>query len=119
MATVRALDENHDWTFGRGKSNYKKNSAAVAQNIDTRLNSYLGDCFFDTASGIDWFNLMGGKDKGAVERAVRTIILNTDGVTGGLALSISVDEDRVMTITYSVDTVYGRAASGVVTPVAA
>lgn len=50
---VRALDINGDWTFGQGKGNYLTNQAAIAQNVQTRLLSFLGDCFFDPTAGIN------------------------------------------------------------------
>lgn len=108
---VRALDSNHDWTFGKGKNNYRYNNNAVIQNIDTRLSSFLGDCFFDANSGIDWWTLMGSKSLVAIELAVTTIILNTEGVTGLVQLSVSLDSKRQVTIVYQVVSVYSVSKS--------
>lgn len=110
---VRALDVNHDWTFGKGKNNYLSANKAIAQSIDTRLYSFLGDCFFDTTAGIDWFNLLGGKDLTALKLAISATILNTENVTGLIELSVNLDNNRRITISYSVSTVYtGLAAAG-------
>ena len=49
---VRALDESGDWTFGKGENNYYSANDAIAQNIKTRLYSFLGDCFFDLSANI-------------------------------------------------------------------
>ena len=103
---VRALDVNNDWTFGRGQNDYKRDLQAVAQDIQTNLSSFLGDCFFDLGSGIDWFNLLGGKDLVALNLAVSAAILNTQNVTGLLQLSVVVTPERLLVVTYQVQTTY-------------
>lgn len=104
--SVRSLDALGDWTFGRGKNNYLTQNKEIRQNIQTRLLSFLGDCFFDTAAGIDWFNLLGSKDQTALNLAVNSTILNTEGVTSLLQLSIVLSSVRRLTISYEVATVY-------------
>lgn len=107
---VRALDVNHDWTFGTGKNNYLVGNNAIAQNIDTRLLSFLGDCFFDTGAGIDWFNLLGSKNELALNLAITAVILNTVGVTGLLQVSINLDINRNLTVVYRVQTTFSQAS---------
>lgn len=103
MSIVRALDSDHDWLFGKGRNDYKSGIAATVQNIDTRLLSFLGDCFFDVVAGIDWFNLEGAKDQEALKLAVSAVILNTPNVLKILSLVASLDhETRDFTITYKV-----------------
>lgn len=106
---VRALDTNNDWTFGAGKSNYKSGNAAVAQNIQTRLMSFLGDCFFSIGAGIDWFTFLGGsKSQLALNLAISSTILNTANVTGLKQMNLSLDpKTRNFFITYRVQTIYG------------
>ncbi len=109
---VRALDVNGDWTYGKGQNNYLTRNAAVAQNIQTRLMSFLGDCFFDLSAGIDWFTFLGGKDLLGLNLAVSAVILNSQDVTGIRQLSIDLDETtRAVTIVYRVQTTYS-ALSG-------
>lgn len=103
---VRALDSDHDWTFGKGLNDYKSNQKAIIQNIDTRLNSYLGNCFFDLGAGIDWFNLLGEKDQTTLNLAISTVILNTTNVTGMKQFSTSLSPSRVFTVQYMVNTTY-------------
>lgn len=104
---VRALDSSNDFTFGKGINNYVKNQDAIAQNIKTRLQSFLGNCFFDLSAGVDWFNLLGGKNRVALELAVRIVILNTSGVTNIRSVDVFYDSlSRAISMTYSVDTVY-------------
>lgn len=109
---VRALDIDHDWTFGAGKSNYVQANAAVVQNINTRLSSFVGNCFFDLGMGIDWFNLLGYKDQLALDLAVSTMILKTPEVTGIIQLFTDLNrKTRNYTVVYNVQTVYSTASS--------
>jgi len=109
---VRALDALGDWTYGKGRNNYKTGLLAVSQNIQTRLLSFLGDCFFSLDSGIDWFNLLGSKNQLAINLAVSKEILNTQDVTGLIQLGIDLDVNRNLTITYQVQTTYSRIIRG-------
>lgn len=103
---IRALDTEGDWTFGKGKNDYKSGNAAIGQNVETRLKSFLGDCFFALDAGIDWFNLLGSKNQVGLELAVRSVILNTALVTGIKSLSVSLDSRRRIAMTYVITTVY-------------
>lgn len=108
---VRGLDTNGDWLFGKGRNDYKRDIQAVIQNIGTRLQSFLGDCFFDTGAGIDWFNLLGQRSTLPLQLAIAAVILNTAGVTGLIELAVSLSEtSRRVTITYAVNTVYSTAS---------
>lgn len=106
---VRRITNENDWTFGKGKNNYLTDSSAVAQNVKTRLQSFLGDCFFSLQSGIDWFNLLGSKEQVKLRLAISTTILNTDNVTKLNELTVDVSEDRKISISYSISTIYGQA----------
>lgn len=108
---VRAIDVNHDWLFGKGQNDYVRNLYAVIQNINTRLNSFLGDCFFDNGAGVDWFNLLGGKDQISLNLAISSVILNTQDVTGINQLSVAVSSARNITVTYTVQTSYSSASA--------
>lgn len=109
---IRALDVNGDWVYGTGQNAYFSGILAVAQDIKTRLSSFLGDCFFDTGAGIDWFNLLGGKNQTALNLSVAAVILNTDNVTGGLQLSVVyAPATRAVTITYIVQTTYSQLSN--------
>lgn len=103
---VRALDEDHDWTFGRGRNNYLRNKAARMQNIDTRLYSFLGDCFFDLTAGIDWFGLLGAKNAIAIDYAIQTTLATTEGVQG-----LSRDSFNPNSVTRALDAQYSVTLS--------
>lgn len=104
---VRALDDNGDWTFGKGINDYKKNKDATAQSIGTRLNSFLSDCFFNLTGGLDWFNLLGAKDQVALNLATSASILNTPNVIAIQQILIDLSNQLNLTIKYNVSTVYG------------
>ena len=106
MAIVRALSGSGDWLFGKGLNDYASNQAEIALDIQMNLSSFLGDCFFSVNSGIDWFNLLGGKNQLAINLAVNAAILNTSGVTSLLQTNISLSQARILTIQYKVQTVY-------------
>lgn len=109
MTRVRQIDPiTRDWYFGKGRNDYLTGNAAVMQNINTRLYSFLGDCFFDTSAGIDWFTHLGGKDQTGLNLAISAVILNTDDVTGLLQLSISLSPERQLLVQYQVQTTYSR-----------
>ena len=104
---VRALDADHDWTFGSGLANYYQANSAIVQNINTRLNSFLGNCFFDLNSGIDWFNLLGSKNEASLQLYISTQILKSEGVTGINQLLVDLDHStRGLTVQYEVQTIY-------------
>lgn len=107
---VRAIDVNHDWEFGKGQNDYKTGNDAIAQDIDTRLNCFLNDCFFDTGAGIDWFNQLGAKDQLQLNLSISAVILNTDGVVGILQLSSNLSQNRNFTVAYRVQTIYSQTA---------
>lgn len=106
---IRALDANGDWTFGKGKSNYKKDLPALRQNIKTRLLEWKGDCFFDSGAGVDWNSRLGKRSQiNPLIDEVRTVILKTDGVTEVLNVDSNLDSDRNLTLNYSIKTVFGE-----------
>ena len=106
---VRGLDGTGDWIFGTGISAYVSGNAAVSQDIKTRLSCFLGDCFFDMGAGLDWFNLLGGKNPTSLNLAVAAVILNTANVTGGLQVSVVYNSSqRSFTISYQVQTTYSQ-----------
>jgi len=111
MTIVRRIDDDGDWTFGQGKSNYISKSPAIIQSINTRLMEFLGDCYFNQAAGIDWFSHLGSKDKAALNLSVSAIIVNTENVTGILQLTVTLNAARLLSISYSAETVYSTTVA--------
>ncbi len=110
--SFRNLDENHDWTFGKGLQNYVKNDKEILLNLKTRLLSFLGDCFFATDEGIDWFSHLGGKDRNIILQDVKRVIVQTDGVRKINSVDFYENSDRSFILTYNIDTIYSTGLTG-------
>jgi hypothetical protein len=103
---IRAVDSENDWLFGKGLNDYRSGQAAIQQNIKNNLLMFLGDCFAALDQGIDWWNLLGGKNETAINLAVNAAILGTEGVTGIRQTSINLNNTRQLSIVYNVTTVF-------------
>jgi hypothetical protein len=102
----RNLDSNGDWTFGKGNQNYAINKDAVKLNVKTRLQEWLNDCFFAQDKGIDYLNRLGDKgQEDLLEQDIRTIIVQTDGVSRLEAFSFEVS-GRDFSAQYKIITIY-------------
>lgn len=110
---TRSIDNSGDWNYGQGIQDYLSGNLAIAQNIDTRLSSFLGNCFFAVNDGLDWNNLLNKNNQTSINLAVSACILNTAGVTGIRQLLVNVSSQRNITVKYQVQTVYSvQGASG-------
>jgi hypothetical protein len=107
---IRALDENSDFSFGKGKQSYAFGQNAIAQNIQTRLISFFKDCWFDTEAGIDWYRLHGSLNtKQEIELRVRAMILQSYGVVKVNSISVVYSgTTRNSLLQYSVVTIYSQ-----------
>ena len=78
---VSGLDKDLDWRFGKGRAVYKRDSAAIAQSVLTRLRSFRGDWYLNVTFGINWIELLGNLGtENRLLRAVESTVLQTDGV---------------------------------------
>lgn len=104
----RNLDADGDWQFGAGFSSLASAQKAIGLNIKTRIQSWVGDCFFDMAAGIDWVNRLGSKNQRTLlELDLRRIILQSQGVTGLVEFTTNM-VGRAFTANYTVNTIYGQ-----------
>lgn len=115
--SFRNLDGNHDWVFGSGRNDYVTENQEIALNIQTRILSFLGDCFFAINEGIDWFNLLDYRYQDRLELAVQETIKNTPGVTAINDVQILLGANRKITITYDIQTVFSTSYQNEVTPI--
>lgn len=105
---VRALDLDGDWVFGKGTQNYRRNVWQVGQRICTHIRSWYRNCFFDMEAGIDWGNLLGYYTTSKkIAQSVRYQIHSIEEITNINDLSLNLDENRRLSLIYSVDTIYG------------
>lgn len=107
----RGIDGTNDWAFGNGRQSYLTGEAAVAANIKTRLLVFLGECFFALDAGVDWWNLIGGKNPQAQANIIlqcRTVIINSEGVVRVNSVVPVMDSKRKLTLTFNIDTIFSR-----------
>lgn len=80
---VRRLDENGDYSFGRGEADFWVNTPeGVAQKVQTRLLLWAGEWFLDKTVGTLWIQQILGYNTAANrDIAIRTVILQTENVT--------------------------------------
>jgi len=118
--TFRAIDSDNDWVFGRGVSSYLKNSDAIAADIKTALQIFMGEVFWQTQFGVDWWNLLGGKNPSAQAGIIlqtRQIILSVDGVTQINSVSVSFTRGtRALALNWDVNTIFTQNITGSITP---
>lgn len=103
----RALDVNGDMTWGSNEGNFLVNSAAaVVQALKTRLNLWAGEWFLDVTAGVPYLTKVFGKStKATADSAIKTVILNTAGVTGIATYQSTLDHNtRKLTISAAINT---------------
>lgn len=115
----RNLDSNGDWQFGNGYGSYVGEEQEIALNIKTRVMSFLGDCFFATDEGIDWWHLLDYRYQDRLENAVQEVVKNTPGVTGINSVDVILGANRKLTIQYNIQTIYSQSYIDEVEPIAA
>lgn len=107
---IRKIDNQGDWTFGKGLGNYAKDEEAIDQNIKSRLLSWTYNCFFAMQDGIDYTALMDKGQEDNLTLAIRIQILQSYGVVGVDTVTTNYDATlRKLTVTYSVDTIFGTS----------
>ncbi|MDD5301498.1 MAG: hypothetical protein PHS14_00200 [Elusimicrobia bacterium] len=84
---TRALDSTGDWTYGSGQQNYLRGEAAIEQNIVTTVQSWVGDCYYDLAFGVDWYNRLDVGQQNNLVQEIKQIIAGCYGVVGVLSIS--------------------------------
>ncbi len=107
---IRALDVDHDWTFGKGKQNYLTTQKAIAENLQTRILEFLNDCWFNLPAGIDWQRLMSQKNRNRtlqeIELDVKAVILRSFGVVRVNTIDAQFTGLRSVVVSYNIDTIY-------------
>jgi hypothetical protein len=113
---IRALDGTHDWKFGKGLSSYAFDNQAIGENIQTRLLSWLNDCWFDAGAGLDWPRLLGSRNtQKLIELSARAIILQSYGVIRVTEIIINFQGTaRNLVLNYKIDTLFSTDVEGTV-----
>lgn len=109
----RNLTADGDWCFGKGRNSYLQKNEALMMNIKTRLLSFLGDCFFDTEAGIDWWNLLGGKNLKSLLASIQRVVLRSSQVKRIVNLDYTLN-NRVFSIRLTIEFADGEILSDTV-----
>jgi len=107
--TSRGITATGDWVFGAGQQSYLTGNASIQADILTALKVWLGECFFNTAAGVDWKNLLGGKNPQAQAQILiqtRSVILGRSGVVSINSVQAILNSSRGLSIAYNINTIY-------------
>ena len=104
---VRALDANNDWIFGKGKQSYKRERAALAQKLKTRLHSWKTDCFFAPGEGVDWNNYLDIGTKRLLDIDIVQYVNKTGGVLSVTNYKSFITPERVLKTSFTASTIFG------------
>ena len=115
---IRALDSNGDWVFGQGRGSYLVGVPAIIQDIDTALHIFMGEVFWNTTFGVDWFNLIGGKAPQVQQNIIlqcRQVIASRQGVTKINSVTVTfTNYRRTLRVVYDISTVFGMSRTAFV-----
>lgn len=111
----RRLDNNGDYSFGRGKQDFIAASDAVAQAIKTRLLLLTAEWWEDQSDGTPLFQSIlgayGTEDSlDSVDLIIQERILGTDNVAE-ITEYTSNYENRVFSVSCTVNTIFGTTAN--------
>ena len=113
---IRRVDASNDWRFGKGKSDYATDEDAIDQNVQSRILSWLNDCFFALDEGVDWRSHLDVGEQGALLDDVRSVILKSYGVIGVNDVEAVFDsKSRAYTLTYDMQTIFSRSFQSALT----
>lgn len=107
----RKLDENGDFSAGHGSADFFVDQPeAVGQSVLTRLRLWTGEWFLDTDEGTPYSSqVLGAHRRQSAGPAIRMRVAGTGGVTEVSDFAADYDGDaRALTVTATVDTVYGE-----------
>lgn len=108
----RQLDQNGDFTFGSGLSNYLQNSPdAVVQAVTTRLKLWEGEWFLDITEGTPYLaGILGKYTQDTIDQLIKKRILETPHVISITDYQGIYDGNiRGYTINVTISTDYGTA----------
>ena len=108
MSNLAIDPDTGDIIIGRGATRIA-GVDFVAQLLRSRIQTLLGEWEQDTSLGIDWLGMLGRKAPIIeIERKLRTLILETDGVKSIVSLDILPDYRlRRLSIDFLVNSTYG------------
>jgi hypothetical protein len=106
----RSLSPSGDYVFGSGSTQFLINvPSAVAQAVMTRLRLSLGEWFLDLLEGTPYHGqILGNNTQQLYDQAIQQRILDTEGVKSIDEYFSSLSENRVLTVTATITSIYGQ-----------
>ena len=97
--------------FGLGRGSYFSGEQAIEANIKTKILEWVGECFFDQLSGIDWKNLLGPGQQQNLEIAIKSLVLQAYGIVAMQSIAFNFNaETRAYVLTMTITTIYSPSA---------
>lgn len=112
---INPVNGQQDIYFVDGQLAFVTDADYVAQRIQTRLLTQLGEWFLDTSIGVDWYGSIFVKPVNLVlvEAILKQTIINTPDVNALLSFESDFEVDtRQYNVVFTVDTVYGPVDGG-------
>lgn len=105
----RALSTSGDYQFGRSDALFHVNSAeAVAQAVRTRFELHAGEWYLDLLEGTPYESrILGENTTQTYDQVIQERILGTAGVVAIRDYASVLDSSRRLTVSASIDTIYG------------
>jgi hypothetical protein len=105
---VRALTADYDYAFGQSAQNFLVDSPeAVGQIVETSMNLYYGEYYWDTTQGMPWFDGVIGKfSQNEADLTIQAFIASIPNVTSVTSFESTV-EGRNYSATATIITPYG------------
>lgn len=109
----RKLTSSGDYSFGNNLQDfYIDVPAAVGQAVQTRILLWLGEWFLDINEGTPFMTgILGKHSKATADSTLQERILGTQGLVDLASYESVIDpETRTMSVTATIDTLYGTTA---------
>ncbi len=109
----RKLDENGDYSFGRGTVDFWRDVPdAVAQSVRTRLHLEQGEWYLDSQEGTPWrTQVLGKRTENTRDLMIQMRVTETPGVNELVSYSSDLNRDtRGFSVGLTIDTIYGPAS---------
>ena len=108
---IRAITEDRDWTFGKGRESYALDQECVIQNARTKLLEFTNDCFFNMGAGVDWITLMRQKNRqNQIALSCRAVLLQVQGVTRVNSVDVVLERPHKLFIYFTIQTIFSTGA---------
>ena len=106
----RQLSATNDWLWGQGVGGYATGNQAIGLNIQTRIQSWVGNCFFSANDFIDWLSLLDVGQEQNLVLAIKLCILQSFGVVSLSSFSYTLNaRTRKFSFTANIQTIYSQS----------